>query len=53
LSASCSMFCNQGIEAPYLPDERLDAAGTTVDLVESDLTDNSATVFPGGDGVSG
>lgn len=31
----------------YLPDEGLDATGTTVDLVEGDLTDNGVTVLPG------
>lgn len=32
--------------ATHLPDERLDTTGTTVDLVESDLTDDSVTVLP-------
>lgn len=35
-----------GVENGSLPNERLDATGTTVDLVESDLTDNLGTVLP-------
>jgi hypothetical protein len=34
------------VEDGSLPDERLDATSTTVDLVESDLTDNSVAVLP-------
>jgi hypothetical protein len=34
------------IEDGSLPDERLDATGTTVDLVESDLADDGAAVLP-------
>lgn len=30
----------------YLPDERLDAAGATVDLVEGDLADDLVAVLP-------
>lgn len=30
----------------HLPDERLDTTGTTVSLVEGDLTDDGATVVP-------
>ena len=32
--------------ATNLPDERLDAASTTIDLVEGDLTDNLVAVVP-------
>lgn len=34
------------VENGALPDERLDATGTTVDLVESDLTNDLVAVFP-------
>jgi hypothetical protein len=34
------------VEDGSLPDERLDATGTTVDLVESDLTDDLVAVLP-------
>jgi hypothetical protein len=36
-----------GVEDGSLPDERLDATGTTVDLVESNLADDLAAVLPG------
>lgn len=35
------------VEDGSLPHERLDATGTTVDLVESDFADNSVAVLPG------
>jgi hypothetical protein len=35
------------VEDGTLPDERLDATGTTVDLVESNLADDLAAVLPG------
>jgi hypothetical protein len=35
------------VEDGSLPDERLDATGTTVDLVESDLADDLVTMLPG------
>lgn len=34
------------VEDGTLPDEALDATGTTVDLVESDLVDNLGTMLP-------
>jgi hypothetical protein len=35
-----------GVEDGALPDERLDATGTTVDLVQSDLVDDLGTMLP-------
>lgn len=35
-----------GVEDGTLPDERLDATGTAIDLVEGDLVDNLGTVLP-------
>ena len=35
-----------GVEDGALPDEGLDATGTTVDLVESDLVDDLGAVLP-------
>ena len=34
------------VEDGTLPDERLDTTGTTVDLVEGDLTNDLAAIFP-------
>lgn len=33
--------------AAYLPDQRLDTTGTTVNLVKGDLANDLATVFSG------
>jgi hypothetical protein len=35
-----------GVENGTLPDEGLDATGTTIDLVKSDLVDDLGTVLP-------